>query len=110
MSKGHIIYMNDASKAVDYFKTIGYECPPQTNPADFFMSMMSIEAMDVQDGDDDQVQRSKTMIEEQYDQKVSSKFKSNMYRSKNFAENMKKANLETTLTKYILKHKYSINL
>ena len=71
MSKGHIIYMNDASKAVDYFKTIGYECPPQTNPADFFMSMMSIEAMDVQDGDDDQVQRSKTMIEEQYDQKVS---------------------------------------
>ena len=73
MSKGHIIYMNDASKAVDYFKTIGYECPPQTNPADFFMSMMSIEAMEVQDGNDDQVQRSKTMIEEQYDQKVSLK-------------------------------------
>ena len=101
--------MNDASKAVDYFKTIGYECPPQTNPADFFMSMMSIEAMEVQDGDEGQVQRSKTMIEEQYDQKVSHNLNT-FYRSKNFEENMKKVNLETTLTKYIPKHKYSIDL
>jgi len=44
LAKGKIIYMNKASMAVDYFSNIGFQCPELTNPADYFMSMMSIES------------------------------------------------------------------
>jgi hypothetical protein len=41
LAKGKIIYFNDSSKAVDYFGSIGLPCPELSNPADFFMSIMS---------------------------------------------------------------------
>ena len=67
MANGKILYMNDANKAVDYFNQIGYPCKLGDNPADFFMTMMSIEALDDYDNDDpDQIQRSKSMLEQQY--------------------------------------------
>lgn len=44
LAKGKIIYMNRADLAVDYFGGIGFQCPELTNPADYFMTMMSIES------------------------------------------------------------------
>lgn len=35
--------------AIPYFSTIGHNCPAQSNPADFFMSMMSIESLEIED-------------------------------------------------------------
>jgi ABC-type multidrug transport system permease subunit len=71
MAQGHIIYHNSANKAVNYFTKIGYKCPDGTNPADFFMNMMSIEAYEDVDNDDaDELARSKTMIEESYKAKI----------------------------------------
>lgn len=51
LAKGKIIYFNEANKSVDYFTSIGYQCPELSNPADYFMSMMSIESieLDVED-------------------------------------------------------------
>jgi len=67
MASGHIIYMNDASKAVDYFASIGQECPPRTNPADFFMNMMSIEALDDPDVEDEkELKKRRTEVERDY--------------------------------------------
>jgi len=43
MALGKIIFYNHASLALDYFDKIGYPCPDMTNPADYFMSIMSIE-------------------------------------------------------------------
>ena len=43
--KGNIIYQGDAQVAVDYFNSINYECPPMTNPSDFFMKIMNPEGM-----------------------------------------------------------------
>ena len=43
--KGNIIYQGDAQIAVDYFNSINYECPPMTNPSDFFMKIMNPEGM-----------------------------------------------------------------
>ena len=43
MAEGKVLYFNSARFSVDYFRSIGYECPDLTNPADYFMSMMSIE-------------------------------------------------------------------
>lgn len=44
LAKGKIIYMNKAELAVDYFASIDFQCPELSNPADYFMTMMSIES------------------------------------------------------------------
>lgn len=43
MCLGKCIYFNEARFAVDYFANINYPTPDATNPADYFMSIMSIE-------------------------------------------------------------------
>ena len=52
MVNGKIIYFNDAAKAENYFKNIGYPVPNQSNPADYFMQMMSIENYEEEDTTD----------------------------------------------------------
>lgn len=49
LAKGKIIYFNDANKSVDYFSKIGRPCPELTNPADYFMTIMSIEGLDAEE-------------------------------------------------------------
>jgi len=46
LAKGRIIYFNHANKAVDYFAGINYKCPELSNPADYFMAIMSIETIE----------------------------------------------------------------
>lgn len=46
LAKGKIIYFNEAKLAVDYFARINYKCPELSNPADYFMSMMSRESVE----------------------------------------------------------------
>ena len=46
MVSGKIIYFNEASKAVTYFASINYSCPEESNPADYFMNMMSLENLE----------------------------------------------------------------
>lgn len=36
LAHGKIMYLGEASKSVDYFARLGYQCPSYTNPADFF--------------------------------------------------------------------------
>jgi len=49
LAKGRIIYFNEANKAVEYFSGIGRPCPELTNPADYFMTIMSIEGLDAEE-------------------------------------------------------------
>jgi hypothetical protein len=46
LAQGRIIYFNEARLAVDYFASLGdkFRCPELSNPADQFMSIMSIES------------------------------------------------------------------
>lgn len=46
LAKGKIIYMNEAKLSVNYFAGIEHKCPDLTNPADYFMSMMSRESVE----------------------------------------------------------------
>lgn len=41
--------------AVDYFASINYKCPELSNPADYFMSIMSIESQEQEDHEDAEV-------------------------------------------------------
>ena len=47
LARGKTIYFNKASLAVDYFGSIGHQCPDLSNPADYFMTMMSIESIEL---------------------------------------------------------------
>ncbi|XP_061427106.1 broad substrate specificity ATP-binding cassette transporter ABCG2-like isoform X1 [Lethenteron reissneri] len=38
---GHTVYHGPSSKAIIYFKSIGYECEPFNNPADFFLDVLN---------------------------------------------------------------------
>ena len=46
MAKGEIIFFNEAKFAVDHFASINYKCPELSNPADYFMSIMSYETVE----------------------------------------------------------------
>lgn len=52
LARGKIIYFNEARLAVDYFTKINYKCPELSNPADYFMAIMSIETIESEDTDD----------------------------------------------------------
>ena len=42
LTDGRLAFIGDASAAVGYFETLMFKCPTLTNPADFFMDVMSL--------------------------------------------------------------------
>ena len=72
LADGRTIYMNDASKAVNYFARTGYPCPEHTNPADHFMYMMSIEAYELDAEEGEMLAKRRTEVEQSYKQKIDS--------------------------------------
>eukprot|EP00980_Cylindrotheca_fusiformis_P013318 scaffold3389_cov119-Cylindrotheca_fusiformis.AAC.10 len=43
---GRVCYHGDAREATKYFKKLGYVCPAETNPAEFLLDLVSIDAED----------------------------------------------------------------
>jgi hypothetical protein len=41
LSKGRVAYVGEASTACDYFDSIGYTLPPNTNPAEHFLDIVN---------------------------------------------------------------------
>jgi len=41
-----MIYMGSRLEAVDYFEVLGHSCPPETNPAEFFIDLVTIDTED----------------------------------------------------------------
>lgn len=50
LAKGEVIFFNEAHLAVDYFSSINFKCPELSNPSDYFMSIMSIETIQAEEG------------------------------------------------------------
>lgn len=42
MVDGHIAYQGKASQSVGHFAKIGFNCPVHSNPADYFMRVLSV--------------------------------------------------------------------
>ena len=42
MSDGHIVFQGDAKDSTSYFSTMGYTCGLFSNPADYFMKVLSV--------------------------------------------------------------------
>lgn len=72
LARGRIIYFNEARLSVDYFGSIGSQCPDLSNPADYFMGMMSIESIELeaQSQRGNSVILDKDEIERQYQQHI----------------------------------------
>ena len=71
LAQGKIIYYNEARLAVGHFESIGFKCPELSNPADYFMSIMSIESQEVDDNDDDgQPQKTQAEIYAAYTERI----------------------------------------
>lgn len=45
IARGKVIYHNDSIHATKYFASIGFPCPNDSNPADYFMNIMSKESI-----------------------------------------------------------------
>ncbi|KAI8319147.1 hypothetical protein GQ54DRAFT_293323 [Martensiomyces pterosporus] len=43
LSQGRVVYFGPTSTAIDYFATIGYQCPVHENPADYFVDLMTLD-------------------------------------------------------------------
>lgn len=43
LAQGKIVYLDKASKAIEYFNTLNYKCPPHYNPAEYFIKILSKE-------------------------------------------------------------------
>lgn len=71
LAQGKIIYLNEAKYSVGHFEGIGFKCPELSNPADYFMSIMSIESQEVDDNEDEQhVQKSQADIYQAYTERI----------------------------------------
>lgn len=40
LTEGHCVYIGETRNVVDYFSSIGHECPHFTNPADYFLRLI----------------------------------------------------------------------
>ena len=67
--QGKIIYFNEASLTCDYFASINYKCPDMSNPADYFMSLMSMENPNEIDSDSGRI-KSEAEIVKEYNRKI----------------------------------------
>ncbi|NXI56077.1 ABCG2 protein, partial [Chloroceryle aenea] len=41
LAAGRVLYHGPAQRAIDYFQSIGYQCEPYNNPADFFLDIIN---------------------------------------------------------------------
>jgi len=48
LSKGQVVYFGPANEAVAYFARLGHECPPEYNPADFMIDLISSDSRTTQ--------------------------------------------------------------
>lgn len=66
LAKGKVIYFNDKAKVVDYFQTIGFECPKQSNPSDYLMQIMSKESILIEKEGNVEIQDLNQIVNETY--------------------------------------------
>ncbi|XP_048365495.1 broad substrate specificity ATP-binding cassette transporter ABCG2-like isoform X1 [Sphaerodactylus townsendi] len=71
LAAGRLLYHGPAQNAIEYFKSIGYECEPYNNPADFFLDVINGDSTAVASNNvetdaeniDDHLSRDRTLAE-----------------------------------------------
>ncbi|XP_061439041.1 broad substrate specificity ATP-binding cassette transporter ABCG2-like isoform X3 [Rhineura floridana] len=55
LAAGRMLYHGAAQNALEYFKSIGYECEPYNNPADFFLDVINGDSTAVASNKNDEI-------------------------------------------------------
>ncbi|XP_061439042.1 broad substrate specificity ATP-binding cassette transporter ABCG2-like [Rhineura floridana] len=55
LAAGRMLYHGPAQNALEYFKSIGYECEPYNNPADFFLDVINGDSTAVASNKNDEI-------------------------------------------------------
>lgn len=71
LMEGHTIYQGRATESVDYFTSIGYQCPRYANPADYFLKEFSTPKIH-----DDSYNKKVETVAQNYDTKIAAGIKS----------------------------------
>jgi ABC-type multidrug transport system ATPase subunit/ABC-type multidrug transport system permease subunit len=66
LSRGEVAYYGDAQQALTYFASLGFECPPLYNPADFFLDVCSADPANAEEVE--QARLNSAILVEQYQQ------------------------------------------
>jgi len=53
--KGLVVYHGEACEAISYFANLGFICPPQTNPSEWLIDLVSIDSEDATQTDADEL-------------------------------------------------------
>lgn len=59
LSQGRIVYFGPTATSIDYFASIGYQCPVHENPADYYIDIMTLDYRN-----DEALEKSKNQIKE----------------------------------------------
>ena len=70
---GRVIYHGKSQDAIKYFKKIGFDCPTQTNPAEFLIDLVSVDSEDFDKAFEDELRILK-LVEAFKDHQKSIKF------------------------------------
>ena len=70
LALGKVIYFNNANKSIKYFSQLGYQCPVYSNPADYFMEVMSIESYEIDAENQEMLIKRKSVAEDQFIAKI----------------------------------------
>jgi len=66
LSRGEVAYYGHASAALEYFASLGFQCPPLYNPADFFLDVCSADPANPEEVE--QARLNSSILVEQYQQ------------------------------------------
>ena len=59
---GKVCYMGKRVEALSYFQELGYKCPEETNPAEFFIDLVTVDTEDTHQGQKDELRIESLMV------------------------------------------------
>ncbi|KAM9580872.1 broad substrate specificity ATP-binding cassette transporter ABCG2 isoform 2-T3 [Guaruba guarouba] len=93
LAAGRVLYHGPAQHAMEYFQSIGYECEPYNNPADFFLDIINGDSTAVAMSKTNETDTESTEEHTEYDKNLAEKLAEEYFNSAYYQET--KAVLET---------------
>ncbi|KFQ16310.1 ATP-binding cassette sub-family G member 2, partial [Leptosomus discolor] len=102
LATGRVLYHGPAQHAIEYFQSIGYQCEPYNNPADFFLDIINGDSTAVAMSKTDETNTESTEEHTEYDktlaEKLAEKYSNSAYyqETKAVLENISLGNQKKT--------------
>ncbi|XP_027508749.1 ATP-binding cassette sub-family G member 2 isoform X2 [Corapipo altera] len=74
LAAGRVLYHGPAQHAIGYFQSLGYQCEPYNNPADFFLDVINGDSTAVAMNKTDEINTESTAEDTEYDKTLAEHF------------------------------------